>query len=258
MSMNGADWARARFAELVAAFALLTRLPVQLLLVSKPTELALAVWAYPIVGACVGAIGGAIFWIAVSFGFPPAIAAVYALAATVLATGALHEDGLVDAADGLAGKTREQSLIIMRDHQIGTYGAVALLLSLGLRAAALTLLAEPHVVMAALIATGAASRSSATALMAALPHARKDGLSVAAGRPSATTAVVAAALTLLIGLLLLPFGTTVGVLASALIAAAIVGCIALVRLGGQTGDVLGACCQLSECAGLTLIVALAA
>jgi adenosylcobinamide-GDP ribazoletransferase len=255
--MNGADWARARFAELVAAFALLTRLPVQLLLVSKLTKLALAVWAYPIVGACVGAIGGTIFWLAEALSFPPAIGAFYALAAMVLATGALHEDGLVDSADGLAGKTREQSLIIMRDHQIGTYGAVALLLSLGLRATALVLLTEPHAVMAALIASGAASRSSATALMAALPHARKDGLSVAAGRPSATAAAFAAALSLFIGLLLLPFGMTVGLVASALIVAAIVGCIAFVRLGGQTGDVLGACCQLSECVGLTLIVALA-
>jgi adenosylcobinamide-GDP ribazoletransferase len=94
--------------------------------------------------------------------------------------------------------------------------------------------------------------------MAALPHARPDGLSVAAGRSSLGLAAAGIGLAFVIGLLLLPFGTAAGVVASTILVASLVGWLAWARLGGQTGDVLGACCQLSECAALTLLVALAA
>ncbi|MGZ5862886.1 MAG: adenosylcobinamide-GDP ribazoletransferase, partial [Methyloceanibacter sp.] len=80
---------------------------------------------------------------------------------------------------------------------------------------------------------------------------------VAAGRPSVWLAATAVALAFAIGLLLLPFGSAAGVIASAILVASIVGCLAWARLGGQTGDVLGACCSLAECAALTLLVALA-
>jgi adenosylcobinamide-GDP ribazoletransferase len=253
--MNAREPIRARLAELVAAFALLTRLPVTLLPSLPQPAPGASVWAYPLAGATVGAIGGGVYWLAHGLSLPPPLASLYALAATILATGALHEDGLADAADALAGESAEQSLIIMRDHRVGTYGALTLLLSLALRAAAIALLAQPALVMAALLASGAASRSSATALMAALPHARSDGLSVAAGRPSVWLAAAGGALAFAIGLLLLPFGSAAGVVASAILVASIVGCLAWARVGGQTGDVLGACCSLAECAALTLLVA---
>ena len=166
--MSGVEWAKARLAETVAAFALLTRLPVGLMPVPWTRELRHAAWAYPLVGAAVGLIGGLTYWIVQGLGVPPVLAAIFAIFATILATGALHEDGLVDAADGLGGKSPEDRLAIMRDHRIGTYGALALVLSLGIRIAAIALLAEPALVIGALIATGAASRASATALMAAL------------------------------------------------------------------------------------------
>ncbi len=186
---------------------------------------------------------------------PPVLAAIFAILAMILATGALHEDGLVDAADGLGGKSPADRLAIMRDHRIGTYGAIALVLSLGIRIAAVALLAEPSLVMAALIASGAASRASATALMAALPQARDDGMSVAAGRASTGDAATAVALAFAIGWLALSFATAFGVVVVTLIATAIVGLLARARLGGQTGDVLGAGCQFSEGACLTLIAA---
>jgi adenosylcobinamide-GDP ribazoletransferase len=257
MSMSGVEWAKARLAETVAAFALLTRLPVGLMPVPWMRELRHAAWAYPLVGAAVGLIGGLTYWIVQGLGVPPVLAAIFAIFATILATGALHEDGLVDAADGLGGKSPEDRLAIMRDHRIGTYGALALVLSLGVRSAAIALLAEPALVIGALIATGAASRASATALMAALPQARDDGMSIAAGRASTGYAVTAFTLAFAIAWLALSFVSALGVIIVSLIATAIVGLLARARLGGQTGDVLGASCQFAECAALTLIAALA-
>ena len=103
---------------------LLTRLPVGWLATSaEPARLADAVWAFPVVGAVVGAIGGAVFWVCARLGMPPAVAAVWTLASMLLVTGALHEDGLADTADGLGGgRTRERKLEIMRDSRIGTFG----------------------------------------------------------------------------------------------------------------------------------------
>jgi len=253
MSMSGIEWVKARLAETVAAFALLTRLPAGLIPVPWTRELRRAAWAYPLVGAAVGLIGGLTYWVLNILGVPPALAAIFAIFATILATGALHEDGLVDAADGLGGKSPEDRLAIMRDHRIGTYGAIALVLSLGIRIAAIALLAEPALVIGALIASGAASRACATALMAALPHARDDGMSIAAGRASTGYAVTAFALAFAIAWFVLSFVSAFGVILVSLIATAIVGLLARARLGGQTGDVLGASCQITECATLTAI-----
>ena len=252
--MNGTDVLRARLAELGAAFALLTRLPVSRLSLPRVTVPSDAVWAYPIAGAAVGAIGGAIYWITHSLSCPPVLAALCALVAMVLATGAMHEDGLADFADGLAGDTKERRLSIMRDHQIGTYGVIALVLSLAMRATAIALIAEPRAVMAALIAADAASRLSALLLMAALPPARGEGLSALVGSPSAGLTAIALGLTFIVAWLLLPFGTALLLILSAIVSAVVLGRVALQRLGGQTGDVLGASSQVCECLALIVLV----
>lgn len=253
--MSEADPWRERLAELSAAFALLTRLPVQRLSPSPLTAPGASAWAYPLAGAAVGAIGGVGYALAHWLAWPPPLAALLALAAMTLATGALHEDGLADFADGLGGNAPEERLAIMRDHRIGTYGVVALLLILALRAAAIALLAKPGLVMAALIAAGAASRSSAVLLMAALPPARRDGLSFSVGRPTATIAASALAIAFVLGAVLLSFGMGLLVLACAVAAAALAGRVARVKLGGQTGDVLGAACALGETFALSALAA---
>jgi adenosylcobinamide-GDP ribazoletransferase len=255
--MNAAEMLRQRLAELAAAFALLTRLPVHRLHLTRVTVPSEAVWAYPVVGAAVGAIGGAVYWFTHSLSCPPALAALCALAAMILVTGALHEDGLADFADGLAGDTKELSLSIMRDHQIGTYGVLALMLSLAVRATAIALIGEPAAVMAALAAAAAASRLTAVLIMAALPPARRDGMSASVGSPSAGLAAVALGVTFVIAWLLLPFGVTLLLIVSAIVSAVVIGRVALTRLGGQTGDVLGAGSQICECLGLILLVAAA-
>ena len=253
--MNAAEMLRKRLAELAAAFALLTRLPVHRLALPRLTVPSEAVWAYPVVGAAVGAIGGAVYWLTHSLSCPPALAVLCALVAVILATGALHEDGLADFADGLAGDTKESSLAIMRDHEIGTYGVLALLLSLAVRATAIALIAEPRAVMAAMIAADAASRLSAVLIMAALPLARRDGLSASVGSPTAGLAAIALGVTFIIAWLLLPFGVALLLILSAIVSAVVIGRVALIRLGGQTGDVLGASSQISECLALILLVA---
>ena len=127
MTTGAAD--RGLITELGTGLAFLTRLPVRCALGGEGS-LARAAWAFPIVGALVGAFGALAFWGAALVGLHPFVAGVLAVAATLLVTGALHEDGLADTADGFgAGGSRERKLEIMRDSRIGTYGVVALVLS---------------------------------------------------------------------------------------------------------------------------------
>ena len=254
--MNATELARERTAELAASFGLLTRVPVNYLNLPD-VHTADAVWAFPLAGAAVGALGGAVYWLTYAVGCPPALGAICALAAMVTITGALHEDGLADFADGLAGDTKERSLSIMRDHHIGTYGVIALVLALAVRATAVALLADPVSVVTALIAVEAVSRLSAVFVMAALPPARKDGLSAASGRPHASLAFAAFILAFVIALLLLPVGAAMLIVIAAVASAAAIGAIALKRLGGQTGDVLGAASQLCVCLALIGLVSAA-
>ncbi len=253
--MNGTEIVRERLSELGYAIGLLTRLPVPgFALRTAPG--ADAVWAYPLVGALVGALGGAVYWLFSLLSVPPALASLFALAAMIVATGAMHEDGVADFADGLAGKTREQGLAIMRDHQLGTYAVIALILSLAARATAIALIAEPASVFAALIAAEATARLASVLVMAALPPARRDGLSASVGQPSFKLAGAASFLVLLIAWVALSFGVAILLVLAAGVSAVAIGLIALNRFGGQTGDVLGAASQLCLCLALTLLAVL--
>ncbi|MGY8999142.1 MAG: adenosylcobinamide-GDP ribazoletransferase [Rhodospirillales bacterium] len=237
------------YADLKICIQLLTRLPVYISDTQEGFSISGASRLFPIVGAIVGIIAAAVLWVGSWFTFPSAILALLALLTMTLVTGALHEDGLADTFDGLGGGlTREQKLSIMRDSQIGSYGVMALLFSFGLRWAALTEITEQgfDVVLMSLIATAAASRAALPAVMHFIPVAREDGLSVGAGKPSFDRAITA----LLIGvgflLFLLGFRTCIVAIGlSALVAGMFVYFVAM-RLGGQTGDVLGATQQITE------------
>jgi adenosylcobinamide-GDP ribazoletransferase len=237
------------YADLKICIQLLTRLPVYISDSQEGFSISGASRLFPIVGAIVGIIAAAVLWVGSWFTFPSAIWALLALLTMTLVTGALHEDGLADTFDGLGGGlTREQKLSIMRDSQIGSYGVMALLFSFGLRWAALTEITEQgfDVVLMSLIATAAASRAALPAVMHFIPVAREDGLSVGAGKPSFDRAITA----LLIGvgflLFLLGFRTCIVAIGlSALVAGMFVYFVAM-RLGGQTGDVLGATQQITE------------
>lgn len=215
-----------------------------------------ACWAFPAAGAVIGVIGAVILVLAGAVGLPPWAAALLAVGATAAASGALHEDGLADVADGLAGGfTRADKLAIMRDSRIGTYGTLALILSVGLRAAALTAIAAPWAAAAALIAAHAGARACLPAVMRALPLARPDGLAVDAGTPEPATVATGLGLGALIALVILGPGTAAVAVAAAAVAAAAMAALARRQIGGYSGDVLGAVEQAAEIAILLAVAA---
>jgi adenosylcobinamide-GDP ribazoletransferase len=238
-----------------------TRLPLPDLPLTD-RKLSQAIWAAPTAGWVVAAIGGAVFSVASGLGVPAGPAAALVLAATMLATGCLHEDGLSDTADGFGGGgSRERVLEIMRDSRIGAYGACALALSILLRWSALTAVAaDPGAataagleatysasaaVLAALIAAHGASRAMLPLFLHHLPPARTDGLSAGAGMVEAPAANAALALGLLS---LLALGLSTALVAAVLLAAAFFAfrALCLKKIGGQTGDAAGALQQGAE------------
>lgn len=242
--------------EITAAVIFLTRLPVAFPGTMEGDLNARATAWFPLVGAGVGLCGGAVFALATAAGLPPMLAALLALAATVGLTGGLHEDGLADVADGFGGgRDRAHALEIMRDSRVGSYGVLALVFSIALRAAALAALAEPAAVLAALVASGALSRGLLPVVMRGLEPARRDGLAAGHGRPAPVR--VALALGLGAAVALAALGTQApAAIAGALLATALVGRLARRHLGGYTGDVLGTVQQAVEVTVLIVLVGL--
>lgn len=235
-----------KFAEDTAyCLVFFTRLPMPRLDLADRT-LASAIWAAPLAGVVVAVIGALVHAAAVGLDIGTAPAAALTLAAMILSTGALHEDGLSDVADGLGGgATRERRLEIMRDSRIGAYGAVGIALSVLIRWSALSEIHGWWSVLLALIAAHAGSRGLLGAFMHSLPPARSDGLSAGAGSVSSGTAIAGAALG---AALLLPLGLgafVVSVLLLGLLFAAF-RALCLSRIGGHTGDTAGALQQLAE------------
>ncbi|MGB6172158.1 MAG: adenosylcobinamide-GDP ribazoletransferase [Xanthobacteraceae bacterium] len=250
------SWLENRAEELKASIVFCTRLP---LLPATPltgNSLSRAAWAFPVAGILVGLVGAIVYGTAHRLGLPPWPAAALGVAATMLATGCLHEDGIADTADGFGGgHTREQKLAIMRDSHIGAYGVCALAMSLLLRVGALASLPSAHAVVWALIASHAAARATMPALMLLLPPAHSDGLSFDAGRPAGESVAAAAVIGFLVLAICLHVGHGFLALLVLAVIAALVAWLAKRQVGGQTGDVLGALEQVSEIA--VLLVALA-
>jgi len=246
-----------RVGEFSASIHFLTRLPLPRHGApgAAGANLAQAVWAFPLAGFVVGLIGALVYLVAdrlVLFSWP---AAALTVAATLLVTGALHEDGLADTADGFGGgDTRERKLEIMRDSRIGTFGVCALIISLLVRADAIANLTEPVLVAPALIAAHVGARAVLPFVMFLLPAARSDGLAFTAGVPSGVGVAIAAALGFLALLFCLGLGHALIALVALAIVVALMSWLAMRQIGGQTGDVLGAVEQVSEV--VILLVAL--
>lgn len=247
-----------------AAFVFLTRLP----LGGYPYRDEDYAWAPahgPLVGLVVGGIGGVVF--ALAFGAGPLPAALLALGATMLATGAFHEDGLADTADALGGAIfdRGRLLEILKDSRIGTYGAAALATSILLRAALVASVASATALhedprlsgAAALVVSHVLARVAPVWLMASMPyvtdeaHARSRPV-VRAGLPQAVVATGAGALAVAAAVVLLPAAAPRFPVAYALLLPVALLCAWRFRrrAGGITGDFLGATEQVAECAVL--------
>jgi adenosylcobinamide-GDP ribazoletransferase len=242
-------WLEAR-----VAVAFLTRVPFPADDLGE-IRLAQAVRTFPLVGLAVGFAGAAVYLLADMINLPPIVAALLAVGAVIVVTGGLHEDGLADMADGLGGgRDRASMLAIMRDSRIGTFGVLALIFAVGLRVAAVAALAVPETVALALIAAAGGSRACLPPVMYALPPARGDGLSFDAGVPDRGHVLAAVAIgwvVLMIGLGFL--GGLLAILLAGLTGGALIY-LAQQKLGGQTGDVLGAIQQATEVAILLAAV----
>lgn len=253
------DWLE----DLRDSLMFLTRLPVPHRLDTQHRPLAGAVRAFPLCGAIVGAVSGMMLLITQGINLPAMVCSSLAVLTGVMVTGALHEDGLADVADGFgSGGSTDRKLEIMRDSRIGVYGVLALVFVVLLKVASVATLigvmqSAWHVPMI-LIACGALSRTFVTIAMRALPMARKDGRSVEAGHPSNSNAKQALITGLCLGALLLwqAAGTwsVVVVLVAATLAYSGVKRSAMRHIGGQTGDVLGAVQQLTETSMLIALV----
>ena len=239
--------------DLIAAIAFLTRLPVGRRLTFDSKDVARAARWFPLAGALLGAIYIAVLWIIAPI-FPSFVTAVLLVGIDAALTGAMHLDGLADAADGFGGgTTREDVLRIMRDHAIGAFGAVALVLALALKIAALAVLIDAHRAIIAVIVAPVLGRWSAVLLGATQPYARSgEGKLARFGR----TELVIATITALA--IAAAFDYRRGLAAAALVA--IVSAYAAWRcrrrIGGVTGDTLGANITISECLILLLFTAL--
>ena len=235
------------------ALRFFTRLPIASSAEDAGLDFDRFAWAAPVAGAIVGLIGSGVLALTGLLGFPPLIRAGLATASIVAATGALHEDGLEDTADGFGGgASAARKLEIMRDSRIGASGAVAVTLALILRVGALAAALSSGVWVAAgaVIVASAISRAGALAPLAFLDSARPDGLGAAAGRlnPQAFAGAWGAALIIALALGAITVGAGRGVLAvmAGGIGAAAMTALAQRQIGGQTGNVAGAAQQWSE------------
>ena len=244
-------WARRQLRAFLTGVMFLTRLPCPAWVGHDAEYLARSTPYFPVIGLGVGLFGAAVY-AAVSLAWPLLVALVAAVAATIWLTGAFHEDGLADAFDGIGGGwTVDEMLTIMKDSRMGTYGTVALVLTLGTKLGALAALAPEGVgaVAGALVAGHVLGRWSSLPLIRWLPYVHHSGAkskpfaaSVTGRRLIAGTLVTLACVGVALGWQAVPvLGTAAGV--------AVVGGLYLRRtLGGLTGDALGAVNSLTEAA----------
>ncbi len=251
--MSAKDYA----CDVARALAFLSRIPVPgRVFEGHDGNLGRISGAFPLAGFLIALPAALAFGILLAIHGDPLAAALIALAVQALTTGALHEDGLSDTADGLGGgKDRERALSIMKDSRIGTYGAIALVLSFGLRAAALAALARglpPFAAALSLPAAAVIGRGAMVWHWYALPPAKPDGVAASAGRPSEGAMQAALLSTLLLSALLIWPGQGLLPLLTTLLVA--VACTLLFnghirrRLSGHTGDTIGAVEQICEIA----------
>ena len=237
------------------AVGLLTRVPVPVDAAQAAARGGRGAWAWPLAGLVPGGAAAAILAAGGAGDVTPGVAAALALGAACALTGALHEDGLADTADGFwGGADAARRLEIMRDSRIGTYGACALIVAFLLRWSALAALAAAGAWAAPLVAA-IASRAGMAALAGLLPHARPGGLSASVGRPGRNAMLGAA----VIGIAACGLAPGGALAAAIIVAVLILGLAALsrARIGGQTGDVLGAAQVTGECAVLVVLAAAA-
>lgn len=231
----------------------LTRLPVPSDLRHVEGRLARSARFFPLVGVLVGILSGLVYYLGMMV-LPATLAAGLAILVSIIVTGALHEDGLADCADGLGGgMTRERRLEIMRDSRIGTYGSAALIISILLRWVALSSL-DASQGLIALVVAHAISRAMIPPVLVSASYARTRGLaSSVAGGVSYAEAAVSTILAVGVAMIAGPVAG-LAAFAAAIFAGGVMLFVLIKKLGGYTGDGLGAIQQSAEIAILIVLV----
>lgn len=229
------------------AIQFLTRLPVPRNLTATEEELGRAAGFFPLVGIVVGGSAAVVFVLAVRV-LPVSVSVLLSIAFTSFITNGFHEDGLADTVDGLGGGwTKERALEIMRDSRIGTYGTLALVFLILGKYSFLSSL-EPRQIWRWLIVAHAASRWTVLPLCSWLPYARAEGQGKLVAKQIGASAILFGSLTLLVVSLLLLSSHTSLVICVTAVLTLISGSYFKRRLGGITGDCLGAANQFTEVA----------
>ncbi|MBB4006053.1 adenosylcobinamide-GDP ribazoletransferase [Allorhizobium taibaishanense] len=247
--------------DLARSLGFLSRLPVSSrFFAGHSGEMSRTPRAFPLAGAVIAAPVGLALALLLNLGASSLIAAFVAVALQVILSGALHEDGLADTADGFGGASRERALEIMKDSRIGAYGVLALVLGVGLRVAALAALANrlaPLDVALAVIGIAAVSRALMVWHWHALPPARPGGVAASLGKPTDTALYTALFFGLAVAVITItPFASFHPLAVTLFISAtAAFGFNQLTRrrLGGQTGDTIGATQQICEIVALVTL-----
>jgi len=250
-------------AELAAALGFLTRLPLPARWFRPGLASASGASAFSVAGALLAIPAAAVLLLAVFARLPATVSALLAVATLIVITGALHEDGLADCADGFFGASEmPRRLEIMKDPRIGSFGAITLVLSLLLRVllvAALIERAGAGLAALSLVGVEAASRAAMVCIWRALDSARPGGVADRVGTPGREEGNAALAAGILIAVCaFLPAAGLPGLLAAgtlAVIATFSLAALARSKIGGQTGDVLGATQQV---AAMSLLIGLVA
>lgn len=255
----------AQLRALVAAFTFLTRIPVIGRVAHDANDLPRSLIYFPIVGAVVGAIGAVTLSLAASV-WTPLIAVLLSVGATVLVTGAFHEDALADSFDGFGGGWNAQQVLeIMKDSRVGSYALVGMILVLATKIAALFSILDAsraEGAARALIAAHVLGRWSSVVLMSRLRYVRADAVQgrVTAGGAfagAATPLRVVIATIIAIGIVVIALPVNAAIVVGVSVIVMVLGAWYFVRrIGGITGDALGALNQIVELSVYLTIAAL--
>nr|WP_192886454.1 adenosylcobinamide-GDP ribazoletransferase [Agrobacterium sp. LAD9] len=259
-SMKAGDF----ITDVMHSLAFLSRLPVPSRFFDDADSVSMrrTARAFPAAGLLIALPAAFLVVVFAAFNASPQLTGWLVIGLTALVTGALHEDGLADMADGFgSGKDKARMLEIMKDSRIGSYGAIAMILSFALRATALAALIETlpaKTAAAALIAVLVMSRALMVWHWQSLPAAKTSGIAAGAGQPGTSERNIALVIGLLLFILFtlhaLPLLSIALVLAAAFLAAMLFGRLCDRKIGGHTGDTIGACQQITE---IVILVALA-
>lgn len=246
---TGGGWAARQLRAFLTGMMFLTRIPCPAWVGYHPDYLAWSTTWFPVIGAVVGAFGAGVFALA-SAGLPPFVAATLATAATVWLTGAFHEDALADSCDGFGGGwERDQVLAIMKDSRVGSYAVVGVALALATRIGALATMGGPDAAARALVAAHVLGRWSSLPLIWHQPYVRETGSKSRPFAASVTPARLVVGTLLAVALSAAVLGTrALPALGAAMVVTLVAGRYFRRRLGGITGDCLGAANQLVEIA----------